>query len=279
MPPSPLSTSPSAAASAFARLVEIVATLRAPGGCPWDREQTIDSLKRYVLEETYELLEAVDHHDHDGILEELGDFVFEAVFVAEIEAGAGQFTIAEALDAIADKLVRRHPHVFARAEGEPPPTTGDEVRVRWEDLKAQERGTTASRTLLSGIPATLPALLRAYQIGGRAATVGFDWSGAGDVVEKIEEEVRELREVFDEGRPVDAGRAEDELGDLLFAIANLARKLDIEPETALRKANDKFTRRFSAMERTAATEGASLKDFPLDELESRWQAAKIATGS
>ncbi len=273
MPSSPSSSRPPAAA-AFARLVDIVATLRAPDGCPWDREQTIDSLKPYVLEETYELLEAVDRHDHDAMREELGDFVFEAVFVAQLEAEAGRFTIADALTAIADKLVRRHPHVFARGGQDTPPRTGDEVRVRWEDIKAQERGPGGSRTLLSGIPAALPALLRAYQIGGRAASVGFDWARAADVVAKIEEEAGELREVFADGEALDAARAEEELGDLLFAIANLSRKLAIEPETALRKANEKFTRRFTAMEQAVAAEGRSLKDLTLDQLEERWQQIK-----
>jgi MazG family protein len=266
---------PSSPSSSFLRLVEIVARLRAPDGCPWDREQTVDSLKPYVLEETYELLEAIDRGDPDAIREELGDFVFEAVFVAQLEAEAGRFTIADALDAIADKLVRRHPHVFARAEGEPAPRTGDEVRVKWEDIKTRERG-GSPRSLLSGIPAALPALLRAYQIGGRAASVGFDWTRAVDVVDKIEEEARELREVLTEDR-ADAGRAEEEMGDLLFAVANLSRKLGIEPETALRKANDKFTRRFTAMEQHASAEGRSLKDETLEQLESRWKQAKVTT--
>src|SRR5439155_17640727 len=148
----------------FDRLLEIVAALRAPEGCPWDREQTIDSLEPFVLEETYEVLQAIDRHDHAALCEELGDFVFEAVFLAQLEAEAGYFTIADSLKSIADKLVRRHPHVFARAEGEAPLQSAGEVRTRWEDIKAGERsGGTGPKTLLSGIPATLPALLRAYQ--------------------------------------------------------------------------------------------------------------------
>src|SRR5215831_13227181 len=166
------------AADAFRRLVEIVAALRAPDGCPWDREQTIDSLKPYVLEETYEVLEAIDHHDHASLREELGDHVFEAVLLAQVESEAGHFTIADSLTEIADKLVRRHPHVFRR-EDTPALSSADQVRVRWEELKAQEqaaRGDGAPpKTLLSGVPAALPALLRAYQIGGRVASVGFDW--------------------------------------------------------------------------------------------------------
>jgi MazG family protein len=263
------------AAEEFARLVEIVATLRGPDGCPWDREQTIDSLKPFVLEETYEVLDAIDRGDHAALCEELGDFVFEAVFVAELESGDGHFTIADSLKSIADKLVRRHPHVFARDRGEPALQSAGEVRVRWEAIKAEERGAPGKpKTLLGGISPTLPALLRAYHIGLRAASVGFDWERTGDVVAKIQEEVDELREVVDERAGVDQARAEEEMGDLLFSIANLARKLKIEPETALRKANDKFTRRFEAMERTIAASNRTTAEMSLDELEAEWQRVK-----
>jgi MazG family protein len=263
------------AAAEFSRLVDIMAALRAPDGCPWDREQTIDSLKPFVLEETYEVLEAIDHHDHAALREELGDFVFEAVFLAQLEAEAGHFTIADSLQSIADKLVRRHPHVFARDAGESPLDSAGQVRTRWEEIKAQERGAdTQSKTLLSGIAPALPALLRAFHIGVRAASVGFDWPDAGDVVDKIQEEVGELREVASAGGPIDQARAEEEMGDLLFALANLARKLGIEPETALRKANDKFTRRFGTLERSVADSGRAMKDMTLDELEGEWQRVK-----
>src|SRR5438046_4098124 len=179
----------------FDRLLEIVAALRAPEGCPWDREQTIDSLEPFVLEETYEVLQAIDRHDHAALCEELGDFLFEAVFLAQLEAEAGHFTIADSLERVADKLVRRHPHVFARAAGEAPLASADQVRTRWEEIKAQERDDRAGgKTLLDGIPATLPSLLRAYQLRLPAASVGFDWTRAGDVIEKIQEEVDELRE-------------------------------------------------------------------------------------
>src|SRR3982751_211036 len=157
------------AAAAFTRLVEIMATLRGPGGCPWDREQTIDTLKPFVLEETYEVIEAIDRHDHADLREELGDFVFEAVFVAQLEAEAGHFTIADSVKSVADKLVRRHPHVFALHEGASPVASADEVKVRWEEIKAEERAASGiadkPKTLLSGIAPTLPALLRAYHIG------------------------------------------------------------------------------------------------------------------
>jgi ATP diphosphatase len=258
----------------FDRLVDIMATLRGPDGCPWDRDQTIDTLKPFVLEETYEVLDAIDRHDHRALCEELGDFVFEAVFLAQLEAEANQFTIADSLKRVADKLVRRHPHVFARAEGELPLESAGQVRTRWEEIKAQERATAAdTKTLLSGIAPALPALLRAYHISVRAASVGFDWSSTGDVVDKIQEEVDELREVVDAGR-LDQDRAEEEMGDLLFAIANLARRLGIEPETALRKANDKFTRRFTAMEQTISTTGRTMSQMSLTELEQEWQYSK-----
>ncbi len=264
-------TSP--AARAFQRLVEIVARLRAPDGCPWDRDQTIDSLKPFVLEETYEVLEAIDQGDHAALAEELGDFLYQAVFLAQLEAEAGRFTIADSVASIADKLVRRHPHVFRRDEGEAPLETAGQVRARWEEIKAAERG-REPKTLLGGIPPALPALLRAYRIGARAASVGFDWDRAVQVVDKIEEEVAELRQAVAGDAGLDPARAEEEMGDLLFSIANLSRKLGIEPETALRKANDKFTRRFAAMERALAQSGRSIRDVAIDELEREWQRAK-----
>ena len=264
----------STAGDEFTRLVGIVARLRAPDGCPWDREQTIDTLKRYVLEETYEVLDAIDRHDHDALREELGDFLFEAVFVGQLEQDAGHFSIADSVKSIADKLVRRHPHVFARDTGEAALDTADQVRARWEEIKTEERGSqTKSKTLLSGIPLTLPALLRAYQIASRAASVGFDWARADDVIAKIREEVDEVQEVVSAGS-VDHDRAEEEMGDLLFAIANLSRKLGIEPETALRKASDKFTHRFTSMETHIVETNRKMTEMTLEELEAEWQQAK-----
>jgi MazG family protein len=261
----------------FARLVEIVATLRSPEGCPWDREQTIDSLKPYVLEETYEVVEAIDRGDHAALREELGDFVFEAVFLAQLESEAGHFTIADSLTAIAEKLIRRHPHVFARQDGETPVSSAGEVVTRWEQIKAQERGGAAKpKTLLGGVPAALPALLRAYQIGLRAKSVGFDWLRPADVVDKIQEEVDEVRTAVADGSASNSEQVEEEMGDLLFTIANLSRQLGIEPETALRKANDKFTRRFGAMEQAIEQTGRAMRDLDLDELERHWQQAKSA---
>jgi MazG family protein len=280
-----------AAAEAFQRLVEIMATLRGPEGCPWDREQTIDSLEPFVLEEAYEVVEAIDAHDHAALCEELGDFVFEAVFLAQLESEAGHFTIVDSLRSIADKLVRRHPHVFARADGEAPLESASQVRTRWDEIKAKERGGPKPRTLLNGIPSALPSLLRAHHIGVRCASVGFDWPHTSDVLAKIQEEVDEIREVMAARREVMAStsaavtstsaveretheRLEEEMGDLLFSIANLSRKLGLEPETALRKANDKFTRRFEQVEKAVVDSGRALGDVPLEELEREWERAK-----
>jgi len=268
------------AATEFTRLVEIMATLRSPDGCPWDREQTIDTLKPFVLEETYEVLEAIDRHDHASLCEELGDFVFEAVFVAQLESEAGHFTIADAVRSAADKLVRRHPHVFKREQGEAALDTPGQVRTRWEEIKAEERSARGEdgkaakpKSLLGGLAPTLPALLRAFHISTRAASVGFDWVAAGDVVDKMEEELDEIRAVVKEGA-IDHERAEEEMGDLLFTIANLSRKLGIEPETALRKANDKFTKRFGKLEQSVAASGRAMKDMTLDQFEAEWQRVK-----
>src|SRR5688572_286204 len=233
------------AGQAFQRLVDIMQRLRGPGGCPWDHEQTIQSLRGFVLEETYEVLDAIDNEDHRTLRGEIGDLIFEGVFLAQIEADEGRFTVTDSLRDIAEKLIRRHPHVFAATEGVDTP---GKVVEQWEQIKAREQ-TDAGKTsaLLSGVPKSMPALLRAHEIGTRVAAVGFDWARTADVVDKIEEEVRELRDaVAHEG----GGRTEEEMGDLLFSIANLARKLGIEPESALRKANDKFTKRFNAVEAT-----------------------------
>ena len=266
----------------FERLVEIMRALRAPDGCPWDREQTHTSLRPFVLEETYEVLEAIESGQPANLCEELGDFLFEAVFLARISEEAGDFTIGDAIDAISDKLVRRHPHVFERKSGDPALTSG-QVIEKWETLKARERAAAGAaaktKTTLSGVPKTLPALLRAYEVSFRAAAVGFDWAKPDDVLDKIEEEVAELRHEVESGATGDLSRAEEEMGDLLFAIANLSRKLGIEPEAALRRATDKFTNRFDAMERAFAARGTRLNESSLDDMEAEWQRVKQAAKS
>jgi MazG family protein len=262
----------------FEALLDIMRRLRAPGGCPWDREQTHASLRPFVLEETYEVLEAIDNGDLADLREELGDYLYEAVFLAQISEEAGHFSIGDAIDAIREKLVRRHPHVFARTGDDESITTG-QVIERWETMKAREReasGEAAKRekTTLSGVPKTLPSLLRAYEISSRAAAVGFDWAKAGDVLDKIDEEVAEVRREVESGATGHLSRAEEEMGDLLFAITNLSRKLGIEPESALRRANEKFTKRFDAMERAFAAQGRLLSDATLSEMEEEWQRVK-----
>ena len=263
----------------FERLLDIMRTLRSPGGCPWDREQTHASLRPFVLEETYEVLEAIESGTPAQLREELGDFLFEAVFLAQISEEQGDFAIGDAIDAICDKLVRRHPHVFARQEGDAALSSG-QVIEKWETLKARERAAagqaTQPKTTLSGVPKTLPALLRAYEVGSRAAAVGFDWERAVDVLAKIEEEVAEVRHEIEAGATGHLSRAEDEMGDLLFAIANLSRKLGIEPEAALRRATEKFTVRFEAMEQAFAARGRPLSQATLDEMEAEWGRVKAA---
>ena len=268
------------AGAEFTRLVEIMATLRSPEGCPWDREQTLQSLSQYVLEEAYEVVDAIDRGDLDALREEIGDHIFEGVFLSEIAADMKAFTVADALRTVSDKLVRRHPHVFREdgrvhdAESKERAPSAHAALSRWDAQKAREKAATGeTASTLAGLPRSLPALHRAYKIGRRAAAVGFDWTAAGDVVGKIEEEVAELRETLAED-PNDIARAEEEMGDLLFAIANLSRKLGIEPEAALRKANDKFTERFGAMESRIAGSGREMTSLALEELEAEWQQVK-----
>jgi MazG family protein len=257
------------AGDAFQKLVDIMQRLRAPDGCPWDREQTIQSLRGFVLEETYEVLDAIDRADHHALRGEIGDLLFEGVFLAQIESDEGRFTVADSLAHITEKLIRRHPHVFAAAEGVDTP---GKVVEQWEQIKSREQTDAGqNRALLRGVPRAMPALLRAHEIGTRVAAVGFDWARTGDVVDKIEEEIAELRGALEhETRE----RAEEEMGDLLFSIANLARKLGIEPESALRKANEKFSDRFGALERVLAQQGRSVHEATLEEMEEVWAEIK-----
>jgi nucleoside triphosphate diphosphatase len=265
----------------FDRLVAIVAQLRSPDGCPWDRVQTLESLSHYVLEEAYEVVDAIERGDLDALREEIGDHIFEGVFLAQIAADEGRFTVADSLESVSDKLVRRHPHVFREdgrvhdAESKERAPSADAALSKWDTQKAAEKGASGqSASALGELPHGLPALLKAYKLGKRAAGVGFDWANASDVVAKIEEEVAELRQTLEQ-EPSNAARAEEEMGDLLFAIANLSRKLGIEPEAALRKANQKFTRRFEAMESAIKSSGRQLETMKLDELEAQWQRIKL----
>lgn len=253
----------------FQKLVDIMARLRGPGGCPWDHEQTLESLRGFVLEETYEVLDAIDRGDHHALQGEIGDLLFEGVFLAQIEADEQRFTVADSLRSISEKLVRRHPHVFASRTSKV--RTPTQVVEQWEQIKTREKQDAGERkSLLGGVPRVLPSLLRAHEIGTRVAAVGFDWAGGDAVVDKIEEEVAELRQALGES----PARAEEEMGDLLFSIAQLARKLGIEPESALRKANDKFTRRFGKLEDALASRGRDLHAATLEEMEDEWQRVK-----
>ncbi len=264
------------AGARFQQLVEIMRTLRSENGCAWDRQQTVKTLSPFVLGETYELLDALDREDYGELKGELGDFLFEAVFLARICEEEGRFSIADSLQAVSDKLIRRHPHVFD-TEGRAS-LTPREVKERWEDIKKQDRDDAGEpeKTLLSGIPRSMPSLLRAYELSTRAATVGFDWVKPGDVLDKIDEEARELREAV-ATLGATSPEAEEELGDLLFAVANLARKLGVEPEAALRVANDKFQKRFDDVERQVTSNGERMRDLTLEQLEAHWQVAKANT--
>lgn len=253
------------------RLIGIMARLRAPDGCPWDREQSFDTIKKYTVEETYEVLDAIDRRDWAGLREELGDFILQAVFYAQMASEEGRFSFGDCLDAINEKLIRRHPHIF----GDETARTGAEVLKRWEEIKTEEkRGKPeAPRGLLDGIPRAQPALIEAQQISSKAARAGFDWNAAEDVLAKLQEEIAEFREARASGS---AERMEDELGDLFFTLVNLARFAKVDPEQALRRTNAKFRRRFSHVEARLAEQGKPVEGAPLALMEALWQEAKAA---
>jgi ATP diphosphatase len=270
------------AGAQFQQLVALMRTLRSPEGCPWDRQQTLQSLTHFVLEEAHEVVDAIERADIDAVKEEIGDHVFEGVFLAEVAAEDGLFTITDSLRAVVEKLVRRHPHVFQEdgrvhdAGSRERAPSAEAALERWNALKAQERAQSGQpHTTLGSLPRSLPALLRAFTIAKRAAGVGFDWARASDVIAKIEEEVAELRQTL-EAEPHNRARAEEEMGDLLFAVANLSRKLGIEPEAALRHANDKFIRRFEELEKRFADRGRTLEGSTLQDMEAEWQRVKAS---
>ena len=267
--PFPHMTSGNQAGDKFQRLVDLMARLRAPGGCPWDREQNFDTIKPYLLEETYEVMDAIDGRKWDELADELGDLLLQVVFFSQMAAEQDLFKVDDALDAINEKLIRRHPHVF----GGPTAATGDEVRKRWSEIKAEEKrdkGETET-TLLGSIPRTLPALMEAQHISSRVAHVGFDWEHLDQVIEKLHEELAE----FQEAR-VKASRdeLEGELGDMLFVIVNLARFAKVDPEQALRRTNAKFRERFGYVEAKLAESGKTPADSTIEEMEGLWQEAK-----
>ncbi len=262
-------TSESAGAK-FERLVGIMARLRAPGGCPWDREQNFDTIKPYLLEETYEVMDAIDARDWNGLADELGDLLLQAVFFAQMASEEDRFRIHDSIDAISEKLIRRHPHVFADGDAR----TADAVTRRWEEIKADERREAAKPDdggLLDRIPRSLPALVEAERISSKAARAGFDWESPEQVLDKLREELGELDEAR---RAADQPAMEHEIGDLLFVVVNLARFLKVDPEQALRGSNARFRRRFAHVERGLAARGRKLEESSIAEMEALWQEAK-----
>ena len=280
----------------FERAVEIMERLRAPGGCPWDREQTFDSIKPYTLEETYEVLEAIDKRDWPELAGELGDLLLQILFYAEMAQEQGTFSIDDVIERLSTKLINRHPHVFGDVKAD----TSAEVKRNWEALKVEERkkreGDTSEkkRSILAGVSSAMPALLEASKLSSRAAQAGFDWPNVEGLFDKLQEETEELREHLKEfpapgprpqGRGVaGSGRTvipetlqeklEEEVGDLFFVMVNIARYLSVDPESALRKTNRKFKRRFQWMEDRLHETGRSADEAPMEELESLWQRAK-----
>jgi MazG family protein len=286
----------------FERAVQIMARLRAPGGCPWDREQTFDTIKPYTLEETYEVLEAIDNRDWPELNGELGDLLLQVLFYSQMASEEGHFSVDDVLDRLSNKLVDRHPHVFGEVKADTPA----EVLRNWEALKGEEKkkrlaaggGGNAenaddAQSVLSGVSSKMPALLEAHKLSSRAAHVGFDWPEIAGLFAKLEEETAELREelkavpvkgppgtgISGSGKPQVSPelreRLEDEVGDLFFVLVNIARYLSLDPESALRKTNRKFKRRFQWMEERLRASGRAPQQASMDELETLWQQAKL----
>jgi tetrapyrrole methylase family protein/MazG family protein len=253
-------------------LVEIMARLRR--SCPWDREQTHESLVRYLIEETFEVVEAIEGHSEEHLCEELGDLLFQVVFHAQLATERGKFSVADVIDSLSNKMIRRHPHVF----GDVAIASVDQVWANWEQLKSLEKAGQARSSKLDGIPVALGALARGQKMQEKAARVGFDWTAVREITDKLSEELRELAEARDAAgeRVREDAHVREELGDVLFTVVNLARRLGIDAEGAMRDANRKFERRFRYMETFAQALGRQLNDMSLDELESLWQQAKMA---
>ncbi len=261
----------------FEDLVALMARLRSPEGCPWDREQTYDSLKTYLLEEAYEVLDAVEERDFDKLAQELGDLLLQVVFYAQMAGEEGKFDVHDVIRQLSDKLIRRHPHVFGdlRVNG------SEEVLKNWERLKAEERdgahreaAPEGAPSLFRDIPRALPALLEAYQMTRRASRVGFDWKTIDELLEKLPEEVKELRDAL---AKKERSKIEEEAGDLLFVAVNIARFLELDPEVTLRRANRKFRERFEAVEKHLAEQGKVPDLAHRDEMEHYWNKAKEKT--
>jgi len=250
------------------RLVELMATLRGPDGCPWDRKQTPESLKPFLVEECYEVVDAIEDGAPAKVRDELGDLLFQIIFHARIAEEAGQFTINDVITAIHEKMTRRHPHVF----GDDKLSTDKEVLSNWEEIKRKEKGHEDRKSILEGVPKELPSLLRAHRLQERAARVGFDWAHLNEAMPKLDEEIAEFKESL---KSEDAGKIEEELGDVFFMLVNISRFLGVNPEDALRKTISKFTHRFRYIEEHAEQAGRSLNDMTLDEMERLWQESKM----
>jgi XTP/dITP diphosphohydrolase/tetrapyrrole methylase family protein/MazG family protein/ATP diphosphatase len=262
--------------SSFQELAEVMRKLRSPGGCPWDREQTFETLRTYIIEESYELVEAITNENISEILEECGDLLLQPVFVSAIAEEKGLFSLADVIDTLREKLVRRHPHVF----GDVSVRNSDDVLKNWENIKTDEKMNDRKKykdgSVLSGVPGSLPALVKAYRMQEKAANVGFDWpkGNMDPLFGKVEEEIGELKEALYNESPV---AREEELGDLFFAMVNLARHLDIDPEVSLHKACSKFEKRFRSVEGQVGASGKKWSEFTLEELDSFWDSAKRET--
>lgn len=250
------------------RLIDIMKALRSENGCPWDREQTYESLKKYMIEETYEYLEAVDLKSKEKMLEELGDVLLQVIFHATIAAENGDFTIEDVINRICDKLIHRHPHVFGNVKAD----TSGEVLKNWEEIKKKEKGLKNQTSVLQDVPKNLPALMRSYKVQQKAAQVGFDWDDTSDVFAKIREEINELEE---EVKKSNKGAIEDELGDVLFSVVNLSRFCMVHPELSLAQSTNKFISRFEFIEKRAAELGKNLNDMTLAEMDELWNEAKM----
>ena len=251
----------------FSQLVNLMARLRGPAGCPWDREQTPESLRPFLIEECYEVLDALEEGSPDKVRDELGDLLFQIVFHARIAEEQDQFTIQDVITAIREKMIRRHPHVF----GEVKVANSGEVLANWEEIKKKEKAHQERTSILDGVPQGMPALLRAHGIQKKAARVGFDWNELNEALPKLDEEITEFKESL---KTKDAAAIEEELGDIFFMLVNISRFLEINPEDALRKTISKFIRRFRYIEEHAAEAGRSLKDMTLEEMEKLWQESK-----
>lgn len=251
------------------RLVELMERLRGPAGCPWDREQTMESLTPFVIEEAYEVVSAIDSGDMEHIKEELGDLLFQVIFLSQLASEKGSFTLAEVIEGSHDKMVSRHPHVFGESTAETP----EAVLKQWAEIKKAEKKEKKDEGYLSGVPEVLPALLRAHKISQKASKVGFDWKGVEEVLDKLDEEVGEFKEAVREKKAADM---EEELGDMLFTMVNVGRFLQVNPEDALRRTITKFIKRFHIVEKAVIQKGDGLSTTSMDEMERLWQEAKAS---